>query len=151
MTTVGTLEELESLRGATLETDWREIDQERIDRFASVTEDHQWIHVDRERAAAESPYGTTIAHGFLTLSLLSAMFKQCCAVRASATINYGFDRIRFISPVRSGARIRGRFTLGAVDRNADGSALAVWSVEVALEDSPKPALAATWLVRVYFS
>lgn len=151
MLTVGSLVELESMVGTVLVSDWWTIDQATIDAFADLTHDHQWVHVDRARAAAESPYGTTIAHGFLTLSLLSAMFAQSCDVRGAMLINYGFERVRFVSPVRSGARIRGKFTLSRLDRSGASDAEAGWLVEVEVEGSHKPALAATWLIRAHFT
>ena len=96
-------------------SDWLEVTQERIDRFAEATEDHQWIHVDPARAAAESPAGATIAHGFLTLSLISALIRQAITVgRIRMAINYGVNRVRFVSPLPAGSRIRGRFVPIAV-------------------------------------
>src|SRR5262245_40327468 len=93
-------------------SDWLEVSQERINQFAEATEDRQWIHIDCERAARESPYKTTIAHGFLTLSLLSALARLAISVGGVRMgINYGLNRVRFVSPVRASARIRGRFTL----------------------------------------
>jgi len=137
--------------GTVLESDWWTVDQKMINAFADLTHDHQWVHVDAARAAAESPFGTTIAHGFLTLSLLSAMFAQSCEVRGATLINYGFERVRFVSPVRSGARIRGKFTLSRLERGGANDAEAGWLVEVEVAGSPKPALAATWLIRAHFS
>jgi acyl dehydratase len=101
-------------------TDWFPITQERIEQFAEVTEDRQWIHVDRERAERESPYGTTIAHGFLTLSLLSRFMKEAIQIRGGVrmSVNYGLNRVRFPSAVRADSKIRVRFTLQSTERRA---------------------------------
>lgn len=125
---------------------WLEVTQEMIDRFADLTEDHQWIHIDRERAKAESPYGTTIAHGFLTLSLLSRLIRDALEVTGDFRmgINYGFNRVRFVSPVPANARIRGRFTVKNVTDNE-----VAWLVTIEVEGSLKPALVAEWLGRFY--
>jgi acyl dehydratase len=130
-------------------SDWLEVSQERIDQFAEASEDRQWIHIDRERAARESPFKTTIAHGFLTLSLLSALARLTISVGGVRMgINYGLNRVRFVSPVRSGARIRGRFTLAAVEEIKGGVQL-TWNVTVECEGSDKPCCVAEWLVRYY--
>lgn len=130
-------------------SDWIAVSQDRVNAFADATGDHQWIHVDAARAAAESPFKTTIAHGFLTLSLVSSLLRdavQIAGVRMA--INYGLNRVRFVSPVPTGARIRGRFTIGAVEEV--GNALqATWQITVEREGSTKPALVAEWLVRYY--
>src|SRR5215213_6205927 len=111
-------------------SEWVEVSQERIDRFAEATEDRQWIHVDPERAARESPFKGTIAHGFLTLSLLSEMGRTAMTVGGVRMgINYGLGRVRFISPVHAGSRIRGRFTLSAL-KEIEGGAEATWKVSV---------------------
>jgi acyl dehydratase len=125
---------------------WLTISQERIDAFADATEDHQFIHVDPE-AAAKGPFGATIAHGFLTLSLLSRMAAEGMLVPEGVkmAVNYGFDRIRFLAPVRSGKRVRGRFTLDSVDEKAPGQWLLRHSVTVEIEGEEKPALTAQWL------
>ncbi len=126
---------------------WHEVNQTLIDSFAVVTGDDQYIHVDPVRAAA-TPLGGTIAHGFLTLSLLSLMGGEALPAIEDRTmgINYGFDRVRFISPVPCGARVRGRFVLGGLEWRASDQMLLRWSVNVDIEDAPKPALAADWLV-----
>jgi acyl dehydratase len=130
-------------------SDWLDVSQERINQFAEATEDRQWIHVDPEKAARESPFKETIAHGFLTLSLLSELGKRAMLVRGVRMgINYGLNRVRFITPVPSGSRIRGRFTLNAVEE-ISGGAQATWSVTVEREGSGKPCCAAEWLVRYY--
>ncbi len=132
---------------------WHLIDQKRIDAFAETTEDHQFIHVDPERAARETPFGTTIAHGFLTLSMLSVFNYEVIPKIAGATmgVNYGFDKLRFISPVRAGSRIRGRFTLTEAKMRAANELFSRTSVSVEIEGEDKPALAADWIGLVYFA
>jgi acyl dehydratase len=130
-------------------SDWLEVSQERINQFAEASGDHQWIHVDPERAARESPFKTTIAHGFLTLSLLSAIARSTISVDGVRMgINYGLNRVRFISPVPSGARIRGRFTLNALEE-IKGGVQATWNVTVERDGGNKPCCVAEWLVRYY--
>jgi acyl dehydratase len=132
---------------------WHLIDQKRIDAFAHITEDHQFIHVDPERAARETPYGTTVAHGFLTVSMLSVFSYEALPKIAGAKrgVNYGFDRLRFISPVKAGVRLRGRFTLvGAKLRGADVLETHT-SVSVEIEGGVKPALVADWIGLIYFT
>jgi acyl dehydratase len=149
--TIESLDELAELTGTEVGvSDWIEISQDKIDRFADLTGDRQWIHVDAARAAAESPYHTTIAHGFLTLSLLSGMVHQAVRVDAGSklTINYGFNRIRFPAPVQSGARVRAHVAVNGVKPAEDSFEIA-WSVTVEIEGQPKPALAAEWLTRIY--
>jgi acyl dehydratase len=128
-------------------SDWHEITQDLIDRFAGVTGDDQFIHVDPARAAAETPFGGTIAHGFLTLSLLSQFGREALPAIEGRTmgINYGFGQIRFLSPVKSGARVRGRFMLSSLERRAERQILLRHAVTVEIEDVAKPALAAEWL------
>ena len=142
-----TLAELTDLVGQEVAvSDWLQITQEMIGRFADVTGDRQWIHLDVERARAESQFGTTIAHGFLTLSLLSHLGHQAVVVRhgLKMTVNYGLNRVRFVSPVPAGARIRAHFTPREV-----GVAQVIWAVTVELEGSAKPALVAEWIARFY--
>lgn len=131
---------------------WLTVDQTRIDGFADVTEDHQFLHVDPARAA-QTPFGGTIAHGFLTLSLLSAMGYEAFPdlPGQTASVNYGLDRIRFVAPVPSGARIRGRFALAEVDQIAPDTLSLTHDVAVEIEGSDKPALVARWISRHYFS
>jgi len=130
-------------------SDWLEVSQERINQFAEATEDRQWIHLDSDRAARESPFKTTIAHGFLTLSLLSALARTAISVGAVRMgINYGLNRVRFVSPVPAGARIRGRFTLATVEE-IKGGVQSTWNVTVECEGSEKPCCIAEWLVRYY--
>lgn len=127
---------------------WLEVGQERILAFARATEDLQWIHVDAARARA-SPFGGTIAHGFLTLSLLPWMIEQVAAVPGGRmTVNYGLDRVRFTAPVPSGSRVRGRFTVARVEP-VEGGAQVAWSVVVEREGAEKPCLVAEWLTRHY--
>jgi acyl dehydratase len=129
--------------------DWFAVTQERIQQFADATGDHQWIHLDTARAARESPYKTTIAHGFLTLSLVSTLLRETLKITGvRMAINYGVNRVRFIAAVPSGARIRGRFTPAAVQPLEDGIQV-TWSVTVEREGSDKPCVVAEWLVRYY--
>ncbi|HEX8774067.1 MAG TPA: MaoC family dehydratase [Pyrinomonadaceae bacterium] len=128
---------------------WLEVTQERINQFAEATEDRQWIHIDPERAARESPFKQTIAHGFLTLSLLSELARLAMTVGGLRMgINYGLNRVRFISPVPAGSRIRGRFALDELEE-IKGGVQATWSVTVEREGGAKPCCAAQWLVRYY--
>ncbi|HLG98076.1 MAG TPA: MaoC family dehydratase [Bryobacteraceae bacterium] len=141
------LDELRSLTGQEIGvSDWMPVTQEMINRFADVTGDHQWIHVDIDRAQRETPFGSTIAHGFLTVSLLSELSRQTIEVRGDykMRINYGFNKLRFVSPVPAGARIRARFAPRKVTENE-----VTWSVTVEVEGREKPALVAEWLSRFY--
>jgi acyl dehydratase len=144
---VNGLEELKTLVGQEVGvSDWVTITQEMINRFADLTGDHQWIHVDVQRAQLETPFGTTIAHGFLTVSLLSQLSRQAVEVHGDfkMRINYGFNRLRFVSPVKAGSRIRGHFTAQKVTNDE-----VTWLVTVELEGSEKPALVAEWLGKFY--
>ena len=125
---------------------WLLIDQKRIDEFADATEDRQFIHIDPE-AAAGTPFGGTIAHGFLSLSLLSRMAAEASLVPEGLkmAVNYALDRVRFLAPVRSGKRVRGRFTLDSMDEKAPGQWLLRHNVTVEIEGEEKPALTAVWL------
>lgn len=131
-------------------TDWLRVTQERIQQFAEATEDRQWIHLDPERAKRESPYGTTIAHGFLTLSLVSHLMKQAVLIKSELrmAVNYGLNRVRFPAPVPAGSRIRGRFTLAALQELPKGVE-AVFAVTVESEGKEKPCCVAEWIVRYY--
>ncbi len=130
-------------------SDWLEVSQQRINQFAEATDDRQWIHVDAERASRESPFKETIAHGFLTLSLLSELGKRAMSVGGVRMgINYGLDRVRFVSPVPAGSRIRGRFTLSAL-ADISGGVQVIWKVTVEREGGDKPCCVAEWLVRYY--
>jgi acyl dehydratase len=125
---------------------WLTIEQARIDAFAEATEDRQFIHID-PAAAAASPFGGTIAHGFLTLSLLSRMAAEATLLpdRLSMAVNYGLEEVRFLAPVRSGKRVRGRFTLDSIDEKGPGRVLMRHRVTVEIEGEEKPALTALWL------
>ncbi|MBR1169212.1 MaoC family dehydratase [Bradyrhizobium liaoningense] len=131
---------------------WHLIDQPRIDTYADVIEDHQFIHVDPDRAKKETAFGTTIAHGFLTMSLLSVMSYEVMPVIAGTTmgVNYGFDKLRFISPVRSGKRVRGRFVLAEAKLRKSNELQSRTNVTVEIEGEDKPALVADWLGLIYF-
>ncbi len=129
-------------------SDWLTVDQERINEFADCTGDHQWIHVDIERAQRESPLGSTIAHGYLTLALLAAMLMELNIVPegVSQALNYGLDRVRFMAPVKAGARIRNRVVLVAIDPQGKGRLLLKTQNTVEIEGETKPALIAEALV-----
>jgi acyl dehydratase len=128
---------------------WFEVSQDRINQFAEATGDHQWIHVDRARAAAESPFKTTIAHGFLTLSLMSTFIREAIELTGlRLAINYGLNRVRFVSPVPSGARVRARIVAAAFEE-VSGAYQVSWSVTVEREGSDRPCCVAEWLVRYY--
>ncbi len=148
---ITSVEELRSLIGQEVAVgDWFEVTQDRINLFAEATGDHQWIHIDVERAKKESPYGATIAHGFLTLSLLSYLVSQTVAVKLPIKmgINYGLNKVRFPSAVLSGSKIRARLVLQSVEDIPGGQQL-VWNVAVEREDGDKPCCVAEWLVRYY--
>lgn len=132
---------------------WRVVSQQMIDQFADATDDHQFIHVDPERAARETPFGGTIAHGFLSLSLLSAMTFETLPRLDGAEmgINHGFDKIRFVTPVKSGARIRTRFVLANVNARPSGWVHIDYDVTIEIEDSLKPALTARWLTLTFLA
>jgi acyl dehydratase len=128
---------------------WLEVPQSRIEAFADATDDHQWIHVDVARAKSETPLGTTIAHGFLTLSLLSSLLRDVVSVSGlRMAINYGLNKVRFVSPVPAGARIRASAVLAACVDVAD-AVQATWKVTIEREGSERPVMVAEWLVRYY--
>ena len=131
-------------------SDWITVDQQRIDQFAETTEDRQFIHVD-PALAAHTPFGGTIAHGFLSLSLLSRMAADVMLLpdTTKMAVNYGLDRVRFIAPVHSGTRVRGRFTLDTVEDKAPGQLLLRHTVTVEIEHHDKPALTALWLGLIF--
>jgi acyl dehydratase len=145
---------LEAIRARTGEevgvSSWLMVDQARIDAFAETTEDRQFIHVDPV-AAAQTPFGGTIAHGFLTLSLLSRMAAETMLMPDTMrmAVNYGLERVRFIAPVRSGKRVRGRFRLDSVEEKVPGQLLTRHTVTVEIEGEEKPALIAEWLGLIY--
>jgi acyl dehydratase len=130
-------------------SDWLEISQERIDQFAEVTDDRQWIHIDVERARRDSPYHSTVAHGFLTVSMLSRLLNDSLkfsTVRMG--LNYGFNRLRFTGPVPAGSRLRGRFTLNRLEE-IEGGVQTTWGVIVECEGTEKPCMVAEWVTRRY--
>jgi acyl dehydratase len=128
---------------------WLAVEQDRIDLFARATDDHQWIHVDPERAR-QGPFGGTIAHGFLTLSLLPRLMKEALAVSGvRMSVNYGLNRVRFTSPVPSGARVRARVALAKLEKVDGGGVQLTWNVTVEREGAERPCLVAEWLVRHY--
>jgi len=129
---------------------WFEVTQERIDLFAKAIEDPQWIHVDRERAK-HSPFGTTIAHGFLTLSLLSHLVETTFSfAERKMGVNYGLNRVRFTAPLPSGSKIRARFKLAEFERIPDNGVQVTWEVTMEREAGDKPVLVAEWLGRHYY-
>src|SRR3954449_9716089 len=132
---------------------WHVVDQKQIGVYADVIEDHQFIHIDPERAARETPFGTTVAHGFLTMSLLSIMSYEVMPVIEGTTmgINYGFDKLRFLSPVRAGSRGGRRFTLMEARVRKPTELLSRTGVSVEIEGETKPAIAADWLGLIYFA
>jgi len=144
--------ELKTLVGEELgSSDWFLMSQERITAFAELTEDRQWIHVDAERARRDSRYGTTIAHGFLTLTMLSEFSRQAVEIRGDykMRINYGINRLRFPAAVPAGSRVRGHFRLASVEE-LEGAAQIVWDARVEVEGGSKPAVVCEWLTRIYY-
>lgn len=142
------LAELKKLIGTEVgQSEWMSITQQMIDTFADLTGDHYFIHVDPERAARETPFGGSIAHGFLTLSMLAQMAYQANpSIQETKTgVNYGFNKVRFISPVRAGSRIRGRFRLKDLNTDTPGRWTSTYEVTVEIEGAEKPALVAEWL------
>ena len=130
-------------------SDWIVVSQEQIKLFADATGDHQWVHVARGRAESESPYGAIVAHGFLTLSLISPLLRQTEVLEGvRMTVNYGLNRVRFTAPVVAGARIRGRFVPVSVEES-EAALKVVWNVTVECEQSAKPACVAEWIVLYY--
>ena len=149
---VQSIDQLRSLVGQTVGmSGWLEVTQERIDQFADATGDHQWIHCDRERAAHESPSGTTIAHGFLTLSLCAALVDEVIRVPAARrVINYGINRVRFPNAVRCGSRVRLVLKLAEL-RELSEAVETQYECSVEIEGESKPACVATWLLRLYLA
>jgi len=141
------LEAVKAAIGQELVSPWRTVTQAMIDQFADATDDHQFIHCDPERAAREAPFGGTIAHGFLTLSLLSAMtFETVPPIEGTTMgVNNGFDTLRFLAPVKTGSRIRTKFVLAAMKARPSGWIETAHDITVEIEDAPKPALTARWL------
>ena len=149
---VGSLEELRTLAGQEVFiTDWVQLSQRHIDLFAEASGDFQWIHVDVARAHKESPYGNTIAHGFLTLSLLGQFYaKHVSLPFCEMGLNYGLNKVRFTSPVVAGSRLRGRFVLARLDDIAGGVQL-TFAVTLEVEGQERPALVAESVIRQYFT
>ena len=141
---------LEGLLGQEMVSPWREITQDAITQFAGITGDEQWIHVDVDRAKRESTYGTTIAHGFLTLALTSRLLRDAVGSIGGTrmSINYGLNKVRFPAPVPAGSRVRARCTLQQLDP-IDGGVQATWGVLIERDGGTKPCCAAEWLVRYY--
>lgn len=137
---------LSQIGNSLLVSEWVTIDQERINAFADVTEDHQFIHINEE-AAKKTPFGGTIAHGFLTLSMLSKLGNESTFVLEGikAGVNYGFNKVRFVNPVRAGKRVRGKFELVAHKESKPGTHVLTYNVEVEIEGEEKPALIAEWV------
>jgi len=130
-------------------SDWMVVSQDQIQKFADATCDPQWIHVDPARAERESPFGGTIAHGFLTLSLIGALLRKTKALdEFRMSVNYGLNRVRFTAPVLSGSRIRGRFDAASIEEKKDAVKV-VWSVTVEREESATPCCVAEWIVLYY--
>ena len=131
-------------------SDWMLIDQDRVNVFAEVTGDRQWIHVDVERARRESPFGGPIVHGYLTLSLLAKFAQECIGVEGiKLAVNYGLNRVRFAAPVKVGSRVRARFVLGAAE-DIPGGVQLVWQAVIEIDGGDKPACAAEMVTRWYF-
>ena len=148
---VANFEEIKSRIGTEIGvSDWILVDQKAIDIFADVTGDHQFIHVD-PAAAAQTPFGGTVAHGFLTLSLLSQMAAGVMMIPPTIkmAVNYGFEKVRFIAPVRSGKRVRGRFTLVSLEEKRPGQWQFLHHVTVEIEGEEKPALTADWIGMIF--
>ncbi|HEX8467728.1 MAG TPA: MaoC family dehydratase [Allosphingosinicella sp.] len=148
---IASIEDIQSKVGSEVGvSDWILVDQARIDAFAEITEDPQFIHIDPE-AAAKTPFGGTVAHGFLTLSLLSRMAADSMLRPEGMKmgVNYGFERVRFMAPVRSGKRIRGRFTLARFEEKKPGQWQFVHNVTVEIEGEGKPALVADWIGLIF--
>src|SRR6476620_11702447 len=148
---VATLDQIRSRIGEEVGVStWLTVDQARIEAFADATDDRQFIHID-PAAAGQTPFGGTIAHGFLTLSLLSRMAADAMLIPdgVKMAVNYGLDRVRFLAPVRSGSRVRGRFTLDSIEEKAPGQVLMRHIVTVEIEGEDKPALTAVWLGLIF--
>jgi acyl dehydratase len=150
MREIATLEELKALAGAEVAvSNWIDVTQERVNLFADATGDHQWIHVDPARCNRESPFGRPIAHGFLTLALLPAIFEDALSMLdVRMVLNYGLNKVRFPAPLPVGSRVRGRLALQAVE-DIDGGSQLVWDVVLECEGGSKPVCVAEFLMRRY--
>jgi acyl dehydratase len=150
MREIASIEELKGLVGQEVAvSDWVGISQERVNLFAEATGDHQWIHLDVERCRKESPFGGTIAHGFLTLSLLPMIMQSAVSIRAKMGVNYGLNKVRFMAPVLVGSKLHGRMTLQEVD-DIEGGAQVTWKVTIEREGSDKPVCVAESIARHYW-
>lgn len=136
--------------GEPIVSEWLTVDQASVDRFAEATGDHQWIHVDPERARRESPFGGPIAHGFLTLSLIPALLDRTVALEQRLGVNYGLNRVRFTSPVPVGSRLRAGFAVGSVTEVESNGVQVLWNVTLEREGSERPACVAEFITRHYF-
>ncbi|MGF6966902.1 acyl dehydratase [Paraburkholderia sp. WC7.3g] len=142
---------LRALIGAEpLVSEWLSVDQERVNRFAEATGDHQWIHVDPERANRESPFGGPVAHGFLTLSLIPALLGKTVKIEQCMGINYGLNRVRFISPVLVGSSLRGKFAVNSVTDVDNSGVQLAWNVTLERQGSERPVCVAEFITRHYF-
>jgi acyl dehydratase len=150
MRDIASLEEMRALVGTEVAvSDWVAITQERVNQFAVATNDHQWIHVDEERSRRESPFGATIAHGFLTLSLVPAMLESALRmVDMKMGLNYGLNKVRFPAPVPVGSRLRARMSIESIE-DIEGGAQVAWGVVIEREGSTKPVCVAEFLMRRY--
>ena len=149
MITLDSPEAIRAFVGQSVTSDSLPVDQKMIDVFADLTDDHQWLHVDVERAAKESPYGGTIAHGMLTLSLLPTWYGRCLKFpNRRHALNYGFDKVRFTGAVKSGASLSAKFTLAKAEDVRPGDLRCTWDVEVHVDGVERPVLVARWLIQV---
>jgi len=149
--TIGDAAALRALVGAEpLVSDWLTVDQASVDRFAEATGDHQWIHVDPERARRESPFGGPVAHGFMTLSLIPALLGKTVLLEQRMGLNYGLNRVRFTSPVLVGSQLRARFAVTSVEDVDNAGAQVVWHVTLEQQGSERPACVAEFITRHYF-
>jgi acyl dehydratase len=149
--TFGSAAALRELVGAEpLVSDWLTVDQASVDRFAEATGDHQWIHVDPERARRESPFGGPVAHGFLTLSLIPALLGKTVALEQRMGVNYGLNRVRFTSPVLVGSQLRAKFAVESMTEVDNNGVQVVWNVTLERRDSERPVCVAEFITRHYF-
>ncbi|WP_308444840.1 MaoC family dehydratase [Paraburkholderia adhaesiva] len=136
--------------GAPIVSGWTTVGESQVLGFADATGDHQWIHVDAERARRESPFGGPIAHGFLTLSLIPALLVQTVQMRQRMGVNYGLNRVRFTAPVPVGSKVRARFSVKETDETGDGGVQVIWDVTIECEGNDRPACVAEFITRHYF-
>lgn len=152
--TIATFDNAEALRaliGAEpLVSEWLSVDQDRVNRFAEATGDHQWIHIDPERAKRESPFGGPVAHGFLTLSLIPALLGKTVRIEQRMGVNYGLNRVRFVSPVPVGSSLRGKFAVESVSDVDIGGVQLAWNVTLERQGSERPVCVAEFITRHYF-